>query len=570
MQLISLMSRGLAGLWLVGLMAAVHASSGPQPVIAPAPPIILEPLQSAEQSTAAAGLGGVLVITVRDEKRDRSKPPVKPSELKEALVVPSNRTKVEFHDTATEIRSDAASTDWAFTFTVSGMPAGLTLTRYVKFSLGQMTWQMPFAITSPGSEVITAPEKWSVKPWPTNGRALEPDEGMPLFIAVPAQAPRAALKVVSFDLVEQSTKKTTAWPGWQLCPPAAQTCDPIEFTKFGKGVHEVRLRPPVNENLDPGKYEGVLVVSSEGAPDGVVEIVSATLYATSVAARVLGFAAVVAGVLISTVGISFGRRWVDRKRLMIPAAVLQESVKNLAAELKKIAAKQHIDGARTEPFRNALGAVYGALSEQQLSKIGLPSSIPNPWVAIDTVQVEQLKSYIDAQAAIILRLQVIIQRGVVGVEALRERYGRLTAEAPEEAYKAAYEALGSLAKSTTLDSNAVAQRVDDIVDKFRRALESRVRGQEEALALFSARIADALPTPEHLRLRVKEGTFLVWALVVIITVGVGTHLLILSNPGFGTLADKLNCLFWGLGLGTGAAAMGINVSSVLTGFNITR
>ncbi|MCE4554772.1 hypothetical protein [Pelomonas cellulosilytica] len=563
------MSGSLVGLWLMGSMAAVQASPGPQPTIAQAP-INLAPLQTAEQSTAPAQFGGVLVITVRDEKRDPSKPLVKPSELKEALVVPSSRTKVEFDDAATEIKSDDASTDWAFTFKVSGIPAGLTLTRYVKFNLGQTVWQMPFAVTAPGPEAITVPEKWSVKPWPTNGRALEPDEGVPLFIAVPAQAPRAALKVVSFDLVEQSTKKTTVGRDWRLCDPLVEAvCGPIEFTKFSKGMHEVRLRPPANGNLDPGKYDGVLVVSSEGAPDGVVESVSATLYATSAAARALGFAAVVAGVLISTVGISFGRRWVDRKRLMIPAAVLQESVKNLQAELTKTSAEHQIDDARTKPLRSELSVAYGSLSAQQLSENGLPSSIPNPWVAIDTAQVEQLKSYIDAQALIILRLQVIIQRGVVGLEALRKRYGRLTAEA-QKAYEKAYEDLALLAKSTTLDSNAVAQRVDDVIANFQGALEPQVRGREEAFALFSAGIADALPTPEHLRLRVKEGTFLVWALVVFVTVGVGTHLLILSNPGFGTLADELNCLFWGLGLGTGAAALGINVSSVLTGFNVTR
>lgn len=564
---------GFVCLWLIGSVFAVQASPGPQAsaVVAPG---TLAPLLNSATSPEPTKLGGVLVITVRGGKFDKSE--FGKQKLEETLIGESERVKVAF-DAPTEIKTNTDSTDWAVPFNVSGMPPLTTVTRYVKFKVGNVDWTLPFLIASPPAEAPAATQGWSVKPWPANGRALDLDEGMPLFVSVPGPAPRAALKVANLDLVEQSTKKTTSWSGWRLCLPAdsqeksrADTCSGIDATKLGKGVHEFRLKLPEKRSLQPGKYEGVLVVSSEAAADGVVQDVNVLLYASSTGAKVCGFLAILCGVLVSTLLTSFGRRWIDRQRLLIPAAVLQQSIRRLKNELGQIKGDPVNGRPSSNRLDKALQDATGSLSQDSLVTHGLPPRIPLPGVPIDAGQLDLLKTFLDAQAALVLRWQAIVERGVLAVEAHRARHGTLLG-VRLQAYKDAYEALDVLAEAAALDSTPIGQRVDEIVKAFKDALAPKPRSLAAARTLPSAQLeTPPLPTPERLRLRVKEGSILTWALVLVVTVGVGTHLLVLGNPGFGTVADKLNCLFWGLGLGTGAAALGINVNSVLTSFNLTR
>ena len=99
-------------------------------------------------------------------------------------------------------------------------------------------------------------------------------------------------------------------------------------------------------------------------------------------------------------------------------------------------------------------------------------------------------------------------------------------------------------------------------------------------ALTSANAAFRLPPPatqpipraQQLQVSVAELSFGAWLLVALATTLAGSYILIFSanGAGFGTPADYLLCLLWGLGLPSASALLNMSTSGISAAFNITK
>ena len=63
---------------------------------------------------------------------------------------------------------------------------------------------------------------------------------------------------------------------------------------------------------------------------------------------------------------------------------------------------------------------------------------------------------------------------------------------------------------------------------------------------------------------------LAWAFVSVVTVLAGTYILVLGDPGFGSLRDLLACLLWGLGLPAGTLLASTTTASIASTYNVAR
>ena len=60
------------------------------------------------------------------------------------------------------------------------------------------------------------------------------------------------------------------------------------------------------------------------------------------------------------------------------------------------------------------------------------------------------------------------------------------------------------------------------------------------------------PTPGQLRMEIAKIALLAWSFLAVVTVLLGSYVLVLSNNGFGSLGDYLLCFLWGVGIPVGA------------------
>lgn len=448
---------------------------------------------------------------------------------------------------------------WMLPFQVDGLPAGTTQTRYVAFKVGATDWALPYQIVSPPAPTTS----WNLKPPPAVNRRLHPREAIPISIAVDGRTPISGVQLKPLDLVEQSTMESLTRVEWRLCPTQSLCDEPI-VKPLGGGPHHLWIVPV--SDIPHGKYTGAVTIASLDKPSG--ESVGLTLNVSSWRAKLLGFVVILVGVATGLYAATFLRRRAERDQLLLGPSVLRMQAIRMSEVL-------HADPLAVTPaIDKKLTDLLAALNESALENAGLPPKIPLPWPA----SIDGFRKHVEVQSSMFNSLRALAEDGVLPL--LTARHEEELRDGPLDttevtAFDAAMKAIDAIAATATLPEPAkVPGLTQPLIDKFKDAVQdSRVKG------LRSAALAPPVPqwkrpvqlrTPEQLRFRIMQASVVAWAILGAVTAATGTYILVLTNPGFGTVLDYFVCFLWGAGLPAGTALATANTSTVSTALSIAR
>lgn len=510
-------------------------------------------------SSASAPSTGSLVVTV-DGLDAQTFGEGKIDELKDLAQASSSPPDVSF-GSPVPVPAGASQRRWVLPFSVASMPAGVTVTRYVAFKLGHADWALSYQLSSPAATATT----WSLKPPPAAARTFmtdAKDEGIPISIAVTGNAPVTGVRLAPFDLIEQGAKRPLANGQWSLCKTKNAACAGQEITLLHGGLHNLWVMPGAVADVPPGKYEGTITIASSDKPAG--ESASLTLYVSSWTWRIGGFVAIAVGIGLAWYFTTFVRQRLARDQMLVGAVMLRAGLDRVESALRTISPP-----VNTPDIDRRISAVDEALSDPQLESQGLPPAVPSPWPGTNgAAMVDTYKKHIEAQTAWINALQTLVSEGVVRLAQLRRDdeavNGPLT-PTEERAFDDALGRLDALAKQAAPPISAtLTAAIDAEIKTFSTALSGAGRAVGRSTGSSQPR------SLQELRVRIAQSSLVAWGFLGAVTALVGAQVLVLSNPGFGTVTDFVGCVLWGLGLPTGAALAGATTGSVATSFNIAR
>jgi hypothetical protein len=519
-------------------------------------PAILEPTINVAASTETEGAKGALVITVDGAKavmslRDGE---VRDGELtlpKDLVEAAGKLPKVTFQENVLPLPASGTQRRWILPFTVFSMPAGMTLTRYVSFKIDGAEWALAYKLVSPAA----VPTSWTVKPVSTSARSLlknDQKSGLPIIVAVTGNQPIKDVQVAT-DPLEKDLKHPMSKGGWRLCKtPTGHACEPV--TLPGAGMHKLWVLPAVENELQEGKYEVVLTVASADKPAG--ESVSLTVNVSSYAMQLAGLVALACGCILAIYTTSFLRTRLQRDEMLEPAVRLREAHDKLLQALDLADA-----GGAASNVRALLGKVNGDLQDGALEGVGLPKRFPALWTRpTDASRLDSFKRHVEAQAACLDAADALVSSGIMALFSAWKSDGGTIAKQP--ALTNAITKIDALAISPLPTPSALLPLIAREVGAFNTVLGGGAGGGGAA--------AGQPRTLQELRMSVFRTTIAAWAILLLVTVLVGTYSLILLNPGFGTCLDLVACFLWGMGLPTGAALAGATTATVATSLNVVR
>ena len=287
----------------------------------------------------------------------------------------------------------------------------------------------------------------------------------------------------------------------------------------------------------PGQFEGVLQLYADGA--AAAQSLPLTVYVTNKKRRVGGFLLILSGIAVAWYVSVFFKVRAARIAGLLPAARLREAVDALAS---RIDAATKATEVTFDTIGAAIKALKDELSDTTITLEGfVPGPIPSPFGSSGPNR-QDYKAYLDARAGRIARLTLIERSGIACIIG---HWGSIAGR--EDDVRPFLHDLDAVATQT--DAAQVKARVDATIQTFNQVLEE-VRTSRSAVQSTSDQIAtqaESLST-EALAVELTSISVIVWLIWAVVTAVTGWGALILSNPGFGTSMDLLQCLLWGLGV----------------------
>ncbi|WMS44500.1 hypothetical protein RDV64_08960 [Acuticoccus sp. MNP-M23] len=292
-----------------------------------------------------------------------------------------------------------------------------------------------------------------------------------------------------------------------------------------------------------GTFAGGITLISDQDPAGL--IVSRSFDATTLQAKIFGSVAILIGVVVAFLLTAIVRVRMNRARALLPVAELLQRLDAIEDRLRGAIDTINVKTETPEaaPIANTLRMlerIRDHLQPSRLEKHGLPSV----WdFGGESGEKEtQLKVAIDKGADWTEVALVLIADGfdAVAQEASRERIEgiRRAVEALEELAGNALPSSSDLPAAPAIDTwhRTVAEAVAPAM--------SSVDATEEA-----HRVRQRRPlTRELLTVEIQHLSIVTWTIYLLLTWGLGTYLLVLSDSTFGSGRDYLECLLWGFGL----------------------
>lgn len=395
-----------------------------------------------------------------------------------------------------------------------------------------------------------AAENLSVKALPSI--AIESGAPLPISISVGSSA-ASGVKVGYVSLIEKQYKRPIAPEGLRLCISASTPCTDLSLSLDANRSHDLWLWGVKGE----GVYEGTVSISSAEKPAGEPPLLM-TVYVSSIAAKVLGVVLIASSVVVAFLFSIVFRNLLNRKQLLIPAASVSETLSLLKARTARFPEK--LSNLCSDTAKQ-IEAVQKSLEVRSLEGSGLPPVLPrfgsNPTV-------DAYKTYVALKSQLTQVLNIVVNEGLAAVEEfLSQSTG---APVPDAAIKTAVNTIEAAAryKSDTPPSE----------DAIRQAITAALQDLRAAAAIksfFPSR--KNVERPEQLRLEVAAINLASWAFVLFLTTTVGALALVLTGDGslgFGTLADYVKCVLWGLGLPAGSQLASATTATVATTFGVPK
>ena len=395
-----------------------------------------------------------------------------------------------------------------------------------------------------------AAENLSVKALPSV--AIEAGAPLPISVSVGASA-ASGVKVGYVSLIEKQYKRPIGPEGLRLCKSASKVCTDASLQLEANQFHDLWLWGVKGE----GVYEGTVSISSADKPTGEPPL-QMTVYVSSTNAKVFGVLLIALSVFIAFLFSVVFRSLLNRKQLLVPVASVVETLWVLKSRTSLFPQKLlNLCSATSEQIE----VVQKSLEIQFLETSGLPPILPGfgSGPTVDTY-----KKYVAEKSQLTQILNIVVNEGLAAVSDIL----LLTdaAAVPEAAIKTAVDTIETAAR---YKSNS-----PPIEDTVRQAITIALQNFKNAAGIkdfgFSGK---SVERPDQLRLEIAALNLSSWVFVLVLTTVVGALALVLigdSSLGFGTTADYVKCVLWGLGLPAGSQLASATTSTVTTTFGVPR
>ncbi len=433
--------------------------------------------------------------------------------------------------TAAELAPTANARHWILTAEVKGLTTELAAQkRVLTLRFGSRSYAVTYNLTGH----TASPFAWSVKA-PTGEISLRPGQSVEIGISVQGIA-ATGVRLLQAALIEGTTH-TMLQKGWQLCETPSGACLAEGLTIPANSVKRLWLRPVGDETV-VGKLTGTVVIGAAQKLDG--ETLTLSISGTSAGLQFFGVMVILAGLGLAIYVNKGLQNRINRAQMLLPVARLRERAEGLAARLATAPASLAGSASKTA---EALQEVLGDLSEQALDSKGwLPAKVPDPYKAAPKVIEDGYKTYLDERTQKLAWLHILISQGF---EALWRKMPSNPTADDLKAAKIASTALDALSDKAAPPDSTPTQEIAVILSAFDTRATPGLEAFMEAPSYKPASFQD-------LTVDIGRMSYMVWGVFALIAGGLGTYVLILSNPGFGLPMDFLSCLFWGFGLPVGA------------------
>lgn len=418
--------------------------------------------------------------------------------------------------TATSVTpTDALQQVWRFAVTVKGLGKAESQARVFVISFGRLRETLAYTLSNTPSKTFT----WSVKAAP------EWNLGSMQALSVPIRTGEVEATGIVLQQAalsgDDKLKRTLGTEHFVLCSNASGECTEAGQTQPPRSARTLYVRP--SGPLPTGIFKGNLLIAAAEKTDP--EVLAITLYSPRADGALLGWLALVAGVLVSLLVQVFVRTWVQRRQDKAAIALLRKRFHQVVAdfgrlpgELKVAAEQWKADAARFVTDMKDLDDL-------------VRSRVPQPF-ADEVTSVETLKAGIERHARTALHLRTLLRDGL-------ERVAVILRDKP---------AVKSDAETAARDIASLGA-ADDVATKIREILvELRRKAAAPPVVTLAADRRAPGAEFQSLRLQIAALSLAVWLLWAGVSVISGALLLIYQNPAFGTEYDLLVCLAWGLGV----------------------
>ena len=375
--------------------------------------------------------------------------------------------------------------------------------------------------------------------------AIYPGQAIPLAISV-GPVPATGVTLLNPFLAEKTRKSLIAPNGLRLCRNPGEPCNGEKIDILASSVAQLWLHGA--EGV--GQYEGTVVVASTEKPEG--DAVPLTVYSTKRSLQMLGIIAIFGGVLLAWVVTVFGRNLLNRNQLLLPAALLRERIAALQPMLSA-----NPTGIATPNLAATITRLLNVLSPAALTAAGLPRWFPIPSNALPSAdQLDTYRRTLQGAADWAAVLEAIIHDGLEHVWS----HWNVATATQQAAITAAITALDSIVAGTS---------VAPALDLVRPQIQTQVNRVNTALGVPPlGGAAPVLKTYDQLNVQIIQISAITWALVIVATTAVGTLALVLNNT-FGSFADFVTCVLWGLGLPIAGQALTASMGTVGTSLGVS-
>lgn len=427
--------------------------------------------------------------------------------------------KVSFR-TEPELQAVGTTRKWLVTAMVSDLALNTEQSRYALVTLGAVERAVPYMLSN--RPRVTPDFTVAVNsPWVISGPG---DEGT-VIVSTGEQAV-SGLRIANSTLTEKTMGTPIRIQQLELCRSAAEPCvAPAPIPALTSQTLYLRITDGKRPN---GRFSGTLSFAVDARPEAKPVTLEAT--SSSTAARLGGAALIVLGVLAAWQLTVFSRARFDRLSVLKPATAARARIESLLARLDKVRSATGID---LPQLRSQYIALADGLSEYALDRDGL---LPGLWPPIWRTDVPDLKPRLLALEQPIAGLTVVVGSGA---EVLAPLWTAAQAAADRANVEAGLRLLDVPADAATeAKAQALVALAISRASPPPPGVQSAAQQRTQSAALLLERISSEMQS-------LSAGVWLAYLMLVSVA---GTALLIVNNPGFGTLMDMVYCLFWGFGM----------------------
>ncbi|WP_316189877.1 hypothetical protein [Bradyrhizobium sp. SZCCHNS1054] len=438
---------------------------------------------------------------------------------------------------ATALFSSGKERRWLLVADVKGLPLDTLQKRYLKFAFGGQDVALGYTVTNKGGS--STPFSWTVSA-PTGEISLAAGQPVQMTISVSA-IPATKVRFPEPLFIEQSRHELVRG-GWLFCDqqmasPTSKDCPGKDITIPSNDSRTFWAYPPASLI---GKSIGSLSVLAAEKPAG--DSFSLTLLSTTLCLQLLGIALLAGGVILAWISMVFLQRKVSHDQLLLPALEIDAHVQQLLAELKNAPSSLHGEMKQTT---DALTTLSNKLKPSQLETWGLPFLVPR--LGGQSPSIQEYQATIANLAKQADALDIIVRKGL---KRAWDAYSRAQAAGKEAAVVDAISTIDALSADPTADPGKAFQGCSVALAKMEAALTD---GAKERF--FAAAADDAPRTVERVRAEIRNLSLLSWVIFGVLSVAIGSYVLVLNNLSFGTTTDLFLCFLWGFGIPAGGAQL---------------